>query len=116
MRTNNPPLYDTSFIGVMTRLTHGILLDANERAMRDGMRADPPAGSPTSRPAGAPASTRVRSGNWLDRLDSWFWKQEMKSREAFLAQSTDVFDLEQRMRCLERGDKWLGTDRTGTGK
>ncbi|TMG89043.1 MAG: DUF3563 domain-containing protein [Betaproteobacteria bacterium] len=27
----------------------------------------------------------------------------MKSREAFLAQSTDIFDLEQRMRRLERG-------------
>ncbi|HWZ72194.1 MAG TPA: DUF3563 family protein [Casimicrobiaceae bacterium] len=39
----------------------------------------------------------------LDRLDTWFWKQEMKRQEAFLAQSTDIFDLEQRMRLLERG-------------
>jgi len=116
MTTNNPPRYDTSLIGVMSRLTHGILLDANERAMRDGTRADPPARSPMSRPASAPAGTRARSGNWLDRLDNWFWKQEMKSREAFLARSIDVFDLEQRMRCLERGDKWLGTDRTGTAR
>lgn len=114
MRTNNPPLYDSSLIGVVTRLTHGILLDASERAMRYGMRADPPAGSATSRPASAPAKiTRARLSDWLDRLDAWFWKQEMKSQEEFLAQSIDVFDLEQRMRCLERGDKWLGTGRLG---
>ncbi|HVR93194.1 MAG TPA: DUF3563 family protein [Casimicrobiaceae bacterium] len=39
----------------------------------------------------------------MSRLDTWFWKQEMKRREAFLAQSADIFDLERRMRMLERG-------------
>jgi hypothetical protein len=41
--------------------------------------------------------------SWLDRLDSWFWRQELASREAFLAGSADVVELEQRMRWLERG-------------
>ena len=99
MRTHTEPLYDGSLIGVMTRLTHGILFDASARAERDSARAFTPA-----------RATATRS-SWLDRLDNWFWKQEMKSREAFLAKSIDIFDLEQRMRCLERGDTWLGTNR-----
>jgi Protein of unknown function (DUF3563) len=101
MRTHSEPLYDNSLIGVMTRLTHGILFDANARAEQGSARAF------------APAKPSAKRSSWLDRLDNWFWKQEMKSREAFLAKSIDIFDLEQRMRCLERGDKWLGTDSIG---
>ncbi len=95
MRTQDQPLYDNSLIGVMARLTHAMLFDANQRAEQSSERTD---------------VSGDRRG-WLDRLDTWFWKQEMKDREAFLAKSIDVFDLEQRMRCLERGDRWLGTDR-----
>lgn len=43
-----------------------------------------------------------RLGNWLDRLDNWFWRQRQREREAYLAQATDIFDLEERMRRLER--------------
>ena len=39
----------------------------------------------------------------LARLDRWFWRQEQKAREDYLAQSQDVFDLERRMAALERG-------------
>ena len=92
MRTNDPPRYDNSLTGILARLTHGILQDANERAQKDSIG-----------PSSTFASTVSRPRGWLDRLDTWFWKQEMKSREAFLAQSTDIFDLEQRMRRLERG-------------
>jgi hypothetical protein len=38
--------------------------------------------------------------NWLDRAAA---RAERERREAFLAQATDVYDLEQRMRRLERG-------------
>jgi hypothetical protein len=103
MRTHSEPLYDGSLIGVMSRLTHGILFDANARAERESVRSD-------AQPA---IASRKKQPSWLDRLDHWFWKQEMKSREAFLAKSIDIFDLEQRMRCIERGDKWLGTDSIG---
>jgi hypothetical protein len=95
MRINDPPLYDNSLTGVLARLTHGILLDANDRAQEDSERASASANSVTY------SVTHPRS--WLDRLDTWFWKQEMKRREEFLARSTDIFDLERRMRWLERG-------------
>jgi Protein of unknown function (DUF3563) len=107
MRINSAPLYDNSFAGILARLTHGILQDANERVREKS--------APPARAAGsARADSSVRSSGWLDRLDTWFWKQEMKNREAFLAQSIDIFDLEQRMRCLERGDTWLGTSGVDT--
>ena len=38
----------------------------------------------------------------LERLDRWFWAQQQRDMEAYLAQSVDVHDLEQRMRNLER--------------
>ncbi len=104
MRTNEQPLYDNSLIGVMTRLIHGILFDADKRAE-----------APSPRTHASDGASATQFG-WLDRLDTWFWKQEMKDREAFLAKSIDIFDLEQRMRCLERGDKWLGTDRVDPAK
>ena len=36
------------------------------------------------------------------RLNDWFYRQQVKQREAYLAQSTDIFDLERRIRHLER--------------
>ncbi|HKW81628.1 MAG TPA: DUF3563 family protein [Casimicrobiaceae bacterium] len=51
----------------------------------------------------AQAEAAADHPSWLDRLDAWFWKQELASREAWLAQATDIVDLEQRMRALERG-------------
>ena len=99
MRIDNAPLYDKSLTGVLARLTHGILRDANDRAQEESARANASANSVTNPVAYSVAYPR----GWLDRLDAWFWKQDMKRREAFLAQSTDIFDLEQRMRWLERG-------------
>ena len=56
--------------------------------MRDGRR-----------PATAAATPRK---HWLDVLDTWFWKQRQRAREAYLAQSQDVFEVERRVRELER--------------
>ncbi|TMG98073.1 MAG: hypothetical protein E6H69_12240, partial [Betaproteobacteria bacterium] len=65
MRTNDPPLYDNSLTGILARLTHGILQDANERAQKD-----------STVPSSTFANTVSRPRGWLDRLDTWFWKQE----------------------------------------
>jgi hypothetical protein len=50
----------------------------------------------------APVPTLPRRG-LLERLDDWFWKHEQREREAYLAASTDIYDLEARIRNLERG-------------
>jgi Protein of unknown function (DUF3563) len=39
--------------------------------------------------------------HFLDKISNWFETAERRRREAYLALSTDVVDLEQRMRTLE---------------
>ena len=49
------------------------------------------------------AAAKTKSRGWLDRFDDWLWRQELRSQEAYLAQSVDIVDLEYRQRALERG-------------
>jgi hypothetical protein len=44
-------------------------------------------------------------GRVFDRLEAWAWEREMRTREAYLAQSQDIYDLEARMRYLD-GDEF----------
>ena|SRR6185312_15114138 len=53
--------------------------------------------------ARAAKGTSTRSPTLLERLDAWFWRQEQQDREAYLAGSADVFDLERRIDAMERG-------------
>jgi hypothetical protein len=86
MKSSNYTYENHGFTALLAGLTHGILAGA--------------AGIPKTGTAPAPIGGH---GSWLDRLDDWCWKQEVKSREAFLAQSVDIVDLERRIRWLERG-------------
>lgn len=63
-------------------------------------RRAPRAGKTAAAPAKPDATPRLTV---LDRLDGWFWRQMQKDREAYLARSSDVFDLERRIDALERG-------------
>ena len=47
-------------------------------------------------------STKTRSGGIFERIDRWFWRQQMRDREAYLAGAQDIFELEERLRRLER--------------
>ena len=85
MRNTESTLQETGALGLLALLTtHGILR------------------SPRRAPA-ANTSPRTKSRSWLDRFDTWLWRQEMRRHEEYLAQSVDVFDLELRQRSLERG-------------
>ena len=44
-----------------------------------------------------------RADDTFAALDRWLWKQRMRETEAWLAESQDIFELETRMRELERG-------------
>ena len=39
---------------------------------------------------------------FLASIDNWFYRRQLKEREAYLARSADIFDLERRIRDLER--------------
>ena len=87
MESKGYDVRDRSLVGILAALTYGIL---------DRAAPERNASKVTARPA-------TGSVGLLDRLDTWFWKQEVASREAFLAKSADIVDLEQRMRWLEQG-------------
>jgi hypothetical protein len=44
----------------------------------------------------------ARSDDLFASLDRWLWKQHQRETEAWLAQASDVHDLEARIRHLER--------------
>jgi hypothetical protein len=54
------------------------------------------------RPDASPSPARAARHGLLDRLEHWFWTREQRATEAYLAKSQDVFDLEARIRDLER--------------
>jgi len=50
----------------------------------------------------------ARSDDLFASLDRWLWKQQARETEAWLAKSHDIYDLERRIRHLERnGSGWL---------
>jgi hypothetical protein len=87
MESKRYDVRDRGWVGILAGLTFGILDRAGPARDAAGVTAHP-----VRRPPGL-----------LDRLDTWFWKQELASREAFLAKSADIVELEQRMRWLEHG-------------
>jgi hypothetical protein len=38
----------------------------------------------------------------MERFDRWLWNQHVRDREAYLADAKDIFELEERIRQLER--------------
>ena len=71
----------------------------------DSLPANAEMRTPTA-PEKMPATKRVtREGRLyrlMNRLDNWLSRQQAKQREAYLAQSQDIFELEARIRHLER--------------
>jgi hypothetical protein len=53
-------------------------------------------------PAVAPVKPLPPKRGWMERLDRWFWRHRQRDLEAYLAQSSDIYDLETRIRALER--------------
>jgi hypothetical protein len=85
MSNDESALRESGALGLLAMLTtHGILRSSRSVSVAD-----------------TAAKTALRG--WLDRFDTWLWRQELRSFDAYLAQSADVFDLERRQRALERG-------------
>lgn len=51
-----------------------------------------------------PPAPLVRQRGWLERIDLWFSRARQRDIESYLAQSHDVFELERRIRDLERAN------------
>ena len=73
-------------------------------ALGSRRRDRPRSGHSAEAEKAAPASVRdLPRLTWLDRVDAWFWRQAQKDREAYLARSRDMFELERRIEALDRG-------------
>jgi hypothetical protein len=113
----HPPFADQSLIGTCTKIAHFALspsgFDAGSRAAFPG-RADiafydalpanvlqrAPVAPAHLAPKRAPQASALQRA--LAAVDNWFYRQRLRSREAYLAQAQNVFELEARMRELER--------------
>ena len=49
-----------------------------------------------------PASAGKQSPGLFERIDRWLWRQQLREREAYLSGAQDIFELEDRIRRLER--------------
>jgi hypothetical protein len=75
------------------------------KAMNFPMEAPGSFGAWIARSPKSVAPTRSNGKDQLslmERFDRWLWKQHVRDREAYLADAQDIFDLEERIRRLER--------------
>ena len=97
MRSQIHPFPENSLVGNCIRLAQTTFFDAMP-ARADVLVPKAPA---TLRPAQSePFGQRL--ARWTENFENWMHQQRVKEREAYLAQAQDVFDLERRMRNLER--------------
>ncbi len=95
MRATNFPYPDRGPVGTFVKLAQATFFDAlpaNAEHRAPKAPAQPPTGM-------LPPPQRRR---WLAALDHWFHRQRMKQRDAYLAESQNVYELEARIRRLER--------------
>lgn len=95
MKATHFPYPDDGGIGTFVKLAQATFFDAlpaNAQHKAPTAPATPPGGKL------APAARQ----RWLSALDRWFHTQRMKERDAFLGRSQDIFELESRIRELER--------------
>lgn len=74
--------------------------------MAKALTLQPPLAEAFDRPVASPLPASAPRRGLLDRLDHWFWTQEQRAVEAYLAKSLDMHDLEARIRHLERGTSY----------
>ncbi|MFO1305873.1 MAG: hypothetical protein U1F54_19285 [Burkholderiales bacterium] len=94
---NNPPFADRSLLGTCIKLAHVTFYEALPANVEHRAPVAPRDLAPKRAPAGNPLQ-RV-----MTALDNWFYRQSLRSRERYLAQSQNIFELEARMRDLDRG-------------
>lgn len=99
MQPNELSLHDTGNLGIFALMAKALSVPPRqtEALARQGANAAP-AGAEA-----APSASPTRRRGLLERLDHWFWLQQQRQRDAYLAKATDVYDLEARIRALERG-------------
>jgi Protein of unknown function (DUF3563) len=89
MRAQSPNVTDPGFIALCIQLAQATF--AKDMPALSGPKV------PVKRPSAISEPRR-----FLASIDNWFYRRQLQEREAYLAQSTDIFDLERRIRHLDR--------------
>ena len=74
---------------------YALLTDALSRSPQSAPRSAKPR-------AATPPAPKVPGESLLERIDHWFSDQRTRARERYLAESSDLAELESRMRELNR--------------
>ena len=90
MRNMDFVLHEPVWSGALTR-------SADALASRRSDATTGPERNPRRTNASPPPSPGI-----FERIDRWFWRQQLRDREAYLAGAQDIFELEERLRRLER--------------
>ena len=106
MERTRSPLDDLGVLALMTTapLMANALLCATAPAQKTRREESADPLEPAVREPEGEGERSKRS--LLDRIDHWFWTLEQRAIEARLAQATDIYDLEVRIREMERGAPW----------
>ena len=94
MRVANPTMTEPGFITLCIQMAQSTFSDV--MPSRTDTRAKANGSKSTANGAGS-------EPKWIAAIGDWFYRQQVKEREAYLAQSSDIFDLERRIRQLDRG-------------
>lgn len=73
---------------------YALLTDALSRSPQSGARSAPRSAKPRAQ--------KAPRESLLERIDHWFSDQRTRARERYLAESSDLAELESRMRELNR--------------
>ena len=96
----NAPFADKSLLGTCIQLAHATFYEA----LPSNVEHRAPVAPSSLAPKRALRANALQRG--LGALDNWFFRQRLASRERYLADSQDVFEVERRMRELERSSQW----------
>ena len=92
MKATNYPFSeadDRGFVPLLAAMMHGAMTapwSAGQRGPKPSM----------------PENAAKPAIGWLERLDRWAARQRQRELERYLARSSDIFELEARIRELER--------------
>jgi hypothetical protein len=93
MRSNQVPLNRLEGLGIFSLMARALALPPPESEALEHR---------DTRATRTPAEASPRRRGLFERLDHWLWTLRQRDIEAYLAKATDVYDLEARIRALER--------------
>jgi hypothetical protein len=95
MKSMSHTFPENSLVGTCLRLARSTFFDA---LPANAQQREPIAPAEVTPPKRAPRERPLQRA--INLIDTWFYRQRMREREAYLAKAQDIFELEYRLRQL----------------